>query len=102
MSPQEHSAPAARRPASAMSRRSMLAGAAGLTAAATGLVEGRATAATEKSAADFKIANGRIKQSVIQWCFKPMPVETLAAGAAQLGLKSVEIVQPADWPILKK
>ncbi len=102
MPPQDNSAPAARGSASPLSRRSILAGAAGLTAAATGLVEACALSAAQQSVSEFKIANGRIKQSVIQWCFKPMPVETLAAGAARLGLKSVELVQPVDWPILKK
>ncbi len=84
-------------------RRTILAGAAGLTAAASGLARaGSALAAEPSRAADFKIVNGRIKQSVIYWCFKPMPVETLAAGAALLGLKSVELVPPTDWPILAK
>jgi hydroxypyruvate isomerase len=50
----------------------------------------------------WKITQGRIQQSVVHWCFKPMPVEQLAQNAADLGLKSVELVAPADWPILKK
>ncbi|HEV2971590.1 MAG TPA: TIM barrel protein [Pirellulales bacterium] len=92
----------ARALSAALSRRALLAGAAGLTAAASGLTGvGSALAATAADA-DFKIANGRINQSVIHWCFKPMPVETLAAGAARLGLKSLELVPPADWPTLKK
>ena len=31
-----------------------------------------------------------------------MPLEELARAAAALGMKSVEIVAPKDWPILKK
>ena len=94
--------------AAAVSRRALLAGAAGLTAAASGLARaGSALAAARQSAAqpapaDFKVVNDRIHQSVIHWCFKPMPVATLAAGAARLGLKSVELVGPADWPTLAK
>jgi hydroxypyruvate isomerase len=67
------------------------------------------TAALSHAAADsvsddpnWKIAKGRIKQSVVQWCFKPMPTEELARHAAALGMKSVELCPPADWPILKK
>jgi hydroxypyruvate isomerase len=45
---------------------------------------------------------GRIQQSVIHWCFKPMPVEELAQHAARMGLKSVELVTPEYWPMLKK
>jgi hydroxypyruvate isomerase len=50
----------------------------------------------------YKAKNGRINQSVIHWCFKPMPVEELAAHAARMGLKSVELVTPEYWPALKK
>src|SRR6266496_6799882 len=50
----------------------------------------------------YKAKNGRINQSVIHWCFKPMPVEELAAHAASMGLKSVELVAPEYWPTLKK
>jgi hydroxypyruvate isomerase len=50
----------------------------------------------------WKITRGRINQSVVHWCFKPMPIEDLARSAAALGIKSVELVPPSDWPILKK
>ena len=50
----------------------------------------------------YKAASGRIRQSVIYWCFKPMPVEELAQGAARMGMKSVELVTPEYWPMLKK
>ena len=69
----------------AVSRRTLLAGAAGLTAAAGGLTgAGGALAAAEPAAAEFKIANGRINQSVIHWCFNPMPVATLIADPSRL------------------
>src|SRR5690349_13359758 len=51
---------------------------------------------------NWKIKNGRINQSVVSWCFKPMSTEDLARHAAALGLKSVELCPVADWPILKK
>src|SRR6266481_838338 len=50
----------------------------------------------------YTAKNGRIQQSVIHWCFKPMPVEELAAHAAQMGLKSVELVSSEHWPMLRK
>jgi hydroxypyruvate isomerase len=50
----------------------------------------------------YTAKNGRIQQSVIHWCFKPMPVEELADHAARMGLKSVELVSPDNWPTLKK
>jgi hydroxypyruvate isomerase len=51
---------------------------------------------------NWKIKNGHINQSVVQWCFKPMPTGELARHAAALGLKSVELCPTSDWPILKK
>lgn len=50
----------------------------------------------------WKITRARINQSVVQWCFKPMATEDLARHAAALGMKSVELAPPADWPVLKK
>jgi hydroxypyruvate isomerase len=52
--------------------------------------------------ANYVIKHDRIQQSVVHWCFNPMPVETLAAAAARIGLKSVELVAPQHWPTLKK
>lgn len=48
------------------------------------------------------VKNGRIKQSVVPWCFNPMPVPELAKHAARLGLASVELCDPKFWPTLKE
>jgi hydroxypyruvate isomerase len=45
---------------------------------------------------------GRIKQSVCHWCFEKLGLETLAARAAAMGIQSIELVPPRDWPVLKK
>ena len=52
-------------------------------------------------AASFRVVNGRIKQSVIPWCFNPMPPEELAQHSAKLGLASVELIDPKHWPLLR-
>jgi hydroxypyruvate isomerase len=57
--------------------------------------------AAEAQEAPFKVKNGRIRQSVVSWCFNPMPVEDLARAAAEMGLLSVELVSPDHWPKLK-
>jgi hydroxypyruvate isomerase len=49
-----------------------------------------------------RIQRGRIKQSVVAWCFNPMPVPELARHAAGLGLQSVELCDPKFWPALKE
>jgi hydroxypyruvate isomerase len=48
------------------------------------------------------VTKGRINQSVAAWCFKPMDLDTLCRHAVSLGIKSVELVDPPDWPTLKK
>ncbi len=50
----------------------------------------------------YRAKNGRIRQSVIAWCFNPMPVPVLAAHAARLGMQSVELCDPKFWPALKE
>ena len=68
-----------------------------LAATATLGIESRAA----EDAAPFRVKDARIKQSVIPWCFKPMPETELAEHAAKLGLLSVELIDPKHWPLLK-
>jgi len=85
-------------PTTRLTRRTALA-----TLAAAGPAAALAHAAdTATDDPNWKIKNGRINQSVVSWCFKPMSTEDLARHAAALGLKSVELCPVADWPILKK
>ncbi len=44
----------------------------------------------------------RINHSVCRWCYAKIPLETLAVEAKKIGLTSIELVGPAEWPILKK
>jgi hydroxypyruvate isomerase len=45
---------------------------------------------------------GLFRHSVCKWCYKDIPLETLAQSARALGLESIELLDPADWPLLKK
>ena len=54
-----------------------------------------------EDSAPFRVKNGRIKQSVVPWCFNPMPETELVQHAAALGLRSVELIDPQHWPLLK-
>src|SRR3989339_179227 len=86
-----------------LSRRELLQGTAGAMAAAVGL-PGLVRAADDKPWLTQPAATrGRIRQSVCAWCFtKSMPLETLARHAAAMGVKSIELVEPKEWPTLKK
>jgi hydroxypyruvate isomerase len=84
--------------ASSLSRRQLLGGAAAVGAAAM-LQAADQSLAKEKSG----VKNGRIKQSIVHWCFeKYWNVEETAKVANQLGVKSIELVAPEHFPTLKK
>jgi hydroxypyruvate isomerase len=81
-----------------LTRRSALQASATLAASAALGLHSRA----QDAAASYKAKNGRIKQSVIAWCFNPMPVPELARHAATLGIQSVELCDTKFWPQLKE
>jgi hydroxypyruvate isomerase len=79
-----------------ITRRRVLQSAAGL--AVAGALGARPAPADETIA-----KNKRLKQSIVRWCFdKHWNVEQLCQQAKRLGCPSVELVDPKDWPTLKK
>jgi hydroxypyruvate isomerase len=48
--------------------------------------------------ADFRIRNKRIHQSVMGWCFQPMPVSQLLTHCAEIGIEAIEGVDPKFYP----
>ena len=89
-------------PTQQASRREMLSGVAmgalaGCAPGAQGRDEPRRRRAAEQG------PGGRIKQSVVQWCFaKHWQLAQTCKVAAELGCKSVELVPPQHWPLLKE
>jgi len=82
-----------------MSRRQMLEGAAVFGAAA--LAGGCST--VEEKRRLRTASEGRLNQSLVHWCFrKHWDIEKACEVARSLGMKSVELVPPVDWPTLKK
>jgi hydroxypyruvate isomerase len=49
----------------------------------------------------YKARGERINQSVVPWCFRPMPLDELAANAARMGIKSVELTTPENFSTIK-
>ncbi len=82
------------------SRRSVLRGMAGVAAAGAAWPLVSPTWAAETSS--------KIKQSVCLWCYdgfmkrEKMELDAFAAACAAMGLKSIELVGPDQWPALKK
>jgi len=81
---------------SGITRRNLLRSAAGV-ALAAGVPS---TLANEQEPA---VAKGRIKQSIVQWCFAPhWDTIEMCRIARQLGVTSIELVGAADYPALKR
>jgi hydroxypyruvate isomerase len=83
-----------------VTRRSLLTGGvAGIVAA----VSARALFADEPAPDEGAvITKGRLNQGVCKWCYGALSVEKLAQAAQAMGLKGMDLVDPKDWPTLKK
>ena len=57
-----------------------------------------ASATLPKVPADFKITKKRIRQSVMGWCFNPMPVPELIQHCVDVGVEAIEGVDPKFYP----
>lgn len=45
---------------------------------------------------------GRVNHSVCRWCYSTIPLEELCQAAKNIGLESIELTGPDEWPVLKK
>ena len=51
---------------------------------------------------DYKIVNGRARQSVMAWCFNPMKMEELIPACAKMGLSAIEGIDTKYYPLMKE
>jgi hydroxypyruvate isomerase len=72
-----------------MTRRSILATAAGAVLAGQTRVVQAAPA-------------GRLKQSAARWCYAKMSLDDLCSKGAQIGLSGIDLVNHTDWPTARK
>src|SRR2546423_12570936 len=83
-----------------MTRRTMIKSAAGVGAA---LAAGNLALAQDSSPGEKVVKNGRINQSVCEWCFKMWKDKDLFCGNVQnLGMHGIDLVGPDWFPTLKK
>jgi len=57
------------------------------------------------SAAENALDNeikGRVNHSVCKWCYNDISLEDLCRSAKEIGLSSIELLGPNEWPTLKK
>jgi hydroxypyruvate isomerase len=45
---------------------------------------------------------GRLKQSLCRWCYAKIPLDDLCRQAAAIGVSGIDLVEPADWPTIRK
>ncbi|WP_162342868.1 hydroxypyruvate isomerase family protein [Cyclobacterium salsum] len=45
---------------------------------------------------------GNVNHSVCRWCYNDIAFEDLCKAAVEIGLKSIELAGPEEWPVLKK
>jgi hydroxypyruvate isomerase len=45
---------------------------------------------------------GKVNHSVCRWCYSDIEFEALCKAAKNIGLASIELTGPEEWPILKK
>lgn len=48
------------------------------------------------------VLKNNIKHSACRWCYNSIPFEELCQGAKDIGMASIELTGPKEWPILKK
>jgi len=82
-----------------LSRRSALARMAGGAAAAAAASLAPTVLAEDAPAAKLK---GNINHSVCRWCYSSIPLEDLCAAAKQMGLKSIDLLGPKEFPTVQK
>jgi hydroxypyruvate isomerase len=69
------------------------------------LAAGFALAALPRSgsAAETPAASvGSFRHSVCKWCYRDIPLGEFAAAVKAFGLESVELLNPEDWPVVRK
>jgi len=75
--------------------------------AAVGVMAGAALSSTGGAARAQDTAGeaplkGRLRQSVCKWCYSKMSLDDLCRHAAAIGLRSVELLGPDEWPVVKQ
>jgi len=61
-----------------------------------------ASLATRLAAADAAAPDTKINHSVCKWCYDKIPLEDLCIAGKEMGLKSIELLMPGDFPTLQK
>jgi hydroxypyruvate isomerase len=84
-----------------ISRRELLI-AAGLTVSTGSAAKARsAQPAGPEGRQSAIVKNGRLKQSASRWCYRNIPLPDLCKAVAAMGVPAIDLLEPADWPIVR-
>jgi hydroxypyruvate isomerase len=48
------------------------------------------------------VTRGRLKQSASRWCYRNIPLPDLCRAVAGMGLTAIDLLEPADWPMVRE
>jgi hydroxypyruvate isomerase len=88
-----------------LSRRAFCAGAAAVCGGAALTSAARSAAAEPASDAppeDYRVANGRIRHSVMAWCYNPLPKEKVIEACHKMGLAGMEGIGREYYPKIRE
>ena len=87
-------------PSSPFSRRSFVSACTASVAAVAATMNER-FALAEEAAAKAGVA-GKINHSACKWCYKDISLDDLCTAGKEFGLKAIDLIDPADFPTMKK
>ncbi|MFZ1055274.1 MAG: TIM barrel protein, partial [Opitutaceae bacterium] len=47
-------------------------------------------------------STGSFRHSACRWCYQQIPLDDLAREGKRVGLESIELLEPAEWPVVQK
>jgi len=60
------------------------------------------TTTPSTTTASSHVMKRNIRHSVCRWCYRNIALEDLARGARSIGLESIELLDPDEWPVIQK
>ena len=75
---------------------------AGSAAMAVSGMEAAAPAKKKKKVEKPEPLKGNIRHSVSKWCFGSYPLDEFCEICKNIGIESIELLDPKDWPVVQK
>ncbi len=82
-----------------MKRRTFIGSSAAASVGILSFNQTNAMSSKEISPSNFK---GNINHSVCRWCYSAIPMEDFLKSLNDLGIQSMDLTGPEDWPLMKK